>query len=103
VPTVVAETIGTAGKEWRVDQKQLEELIARVEVLEDKVAFLLNHETVAYVPVTKDEKAANEAAVVELLKKGNMKEALKLYREKHVMPFSEVQKAVEELKQKHGL
>jgi hypothetical protein len=82
---------------------EMEALILRIEELEDKVNFLLNHETVAYVPVSRDEKAANEAAVVELLKKGNMKEAMRLYREKHIMPFSQVQQEIEALKRTHGL
>lgn len=82
---------------------EMEALIARIEELEDKVNFLLNHETVAYVPVSREEKAANEAAVVELLKKGNTKEALRLYREKHVMPFSQVQQEIEALRKTHGI
>ena len=53
--------------------------------------------------VSRDEKAANEAAVVALLKKGNTKDALKLYREVHQMPYPELQQAIEQLKKKHGL
>ncbi len=83
-----------------MSNSEIEALIARIEELEDKVDFLLSHETVAYVPVSRSEKAANEAAVVDLLKRGNMKEALRLYREKHVMPFSQVQQEIEELKKK---
>lgn len=86
-----------------MNEKDLAALMDRLEALEDKVAFLLNHQTVAYVPVLKDEKAANEAAVLELLRKGDMKEALKLYRLKHVMPFSDVQKAIDDLKKEHGI
>jgi hypothetical protein len=82
---------------------EMDALIARIEELEDKVNFLLNHETVAYVPVSRDERAAHEAAVVDLLKKGNMQEAMKLYRQKHVMPFSQVQQEIAELKKKHGI
>ncbi len=82
---------------------QDEAFIARIEELEDKVNFLMNHQPATYVRVSRDEKAANEAAVVELLRKGNTKEALRLYREKHEMPFADLQKAIEELKKKHGL
>jgi hypothetical protein len=82
---------------------EMDALIARIQELENKVNFLLNHETVAYVPVSRDEKAVNEAAVVDLLRKGSMQEALKLYREKHVMPFSQVQQEIEGPKKKHGI
>lgn len=81
----------------------IEALTARIEALEDKVSFLLNHEPAPYMPRSRDEKAANEAAVVELLKKGNTKDALKLYREVHEMAYPDLQKAIEELKKKHGL
>ena len=86
-----------------MDQKELAALMQRIEVLEDKVAFLLNHEPAPYTPVSADEKASNEAAVVEMLKQGNMKEAMRLYRSKHEMPFPDMQKAIEELKKQHGL
>src|SRR5512135_1502594 len=52
---------------------------ARVVELEDKVNFLMLHEPTPYVAVSAEEKAGNEAAVVELLKKGKNLEALKLY------------------------
>lgn len=73
---------------------------ARVVELEDKVNFLLLHESVPYVPVSADEKAGNEAEVVELLKKGKTMDALKLYREKHQVPFDDAKKALEELRAK---
>ena len=73
---------------------------ARVVELEDKVAFLLLHESVPYVPVSAEEKAGNEAAVVELLKRGKTMDALKLYREKHQVPFDEAKQAVEDLRSK---
>ncbi len=73
---------------------------ARVVELEDKVNFLLLHQSVPYVPVSAEEKAGNEAAVVELLKKGKNLDALKLYREKHQVPFDDAKKALEELRSK---
>ncbi len=72
----------------------------RVVELEDKVNFLLLHEPTPYVPVSAEEKAGNEAAVVELIKKGKTMDALKLYREKHQVPFDDAKKAVEELRSK---
>jgi hypothetical protein len=82
---------------------EMESLIPRIEELEDKVEFLLNHETVAHAPVSRDEKAANEAPVVDLWKKGNMKEAMKLHRVLHVMPFSQAQQEIEALKKMHAI
>lgn len=82
---------------------QIEALTRRIEDLEDKVSFLLNHEPAPYTPRSRDEKAANEAAVVELLRKGNAKEAMRLYRGVHEMPFPDLQKALDELKKKHGI
>jgi len=73
---------------------------ARVVELEDKVAFLLLHEPTPYVAVSLDEKAANEAAVVELLRKGKSMDALRLYREKHPVSLDEAKKALEELRSK---
>ncbi len=83
-----------------VYEGEIESLKQRVADLEDKVNFLLLHEPVHYAPVSAEDKAANEAAVVELLKKGKLVDALKLYREKHLVPFEDAQKAVEELRRK---
>lgn len=75
-------------------------LAARVVELEDKVAFLLNHEPAPYVTVSVEDKAGNEAEVVRLLQKGKELEAIKLYRAKHEMPLEDARKAVEELRNK---
>lgn len=83
-----------------VYEGEIESLKQRVVELEDKVAFLLLHSSVRYVPVSPEEKAANEAAVIDLLEKGNTKEALRLYREKHFVPFDDAEKAVEDLRRK---
>jgi ribosomal protein L7/L12 len=75
-------------------------LAARVVELEDKVSFLLMHEPTPYVPASLEEKAGNEAAVVELLNKGNTMEALKLYRQKHNVGLDEAKKAIADLRNK---
>jgi hypothetical protein len=77
-------------------------LAARVVELEDKVAFLMSHESAKYVPVSAEEKAGNEADVVKMLLKGDTSGALRLYREKHSVPFDEAKKAVEELRNKYA-
>ncbi len=86
-------------------QKEIQSLMDRITALgnrvvelEDKVNFLLLHEPTPYVAVSAAEKAGNEAAVVELIKKGKTMDALKLYREKHQVPFDDARKAIEELR-----
>jgi hypothetical protein len=73
---------------------------ARVVELEDAVNFLLSHSSAPYVRASAEEKVGNEAAVVELLKKGKTMDALKLYREKHPVRLEDAQKAIEELRSK---
>ncbi len=73
---------------------------ARVADLEDAVQFLMAHTNAPYVKVSAEEKAGNEAAVVELLKKGKNMEALKLYREKHPSTLQAAQKALDDLRSK---
>ncbi|HEY5983894.1 MAG TPA: hypothetical protein VIU38_10510 [Anaerolineales bacterium] len=86
-----------------MSESQIEALTRRIEELEDKVNFLLNHEPAPYTPHSHDEKTANEAAVVELLKKGKAADAMRLFRQTNEMPFPDMQKAIEELKKKHGI
>ncbi len=75
---------------------------ARVAQLEEEVAFLLSHTQAQYVRSTPEEKAANEAAVIDLLKKGKTMEALKLYRDKHPTTLQDAQKAIQELRQTYA-
>jgi hypothetical protein len=82
---------------------EMQALITRIEALEDKVAFLLNHTPAPYTAHTPDERQANEAAVVELLKKGKTADAMRLFREMNEMPLSDLQNAIAVLKQKHGI
>ncbi len=84
-------------------QQRLAALSARVAELEPKVAFLLAHEPTPYVARTAEELSANEAAVAEHLKKGDMKGALATYRQAHDVDFAVAKKAVEDLRTKLGL
>lgn len=83
-------------------EKRIASLSARVVELEDKVAFLLIHEPASYAPVSSEERAGNEAAVAELLKRGNMLEAIRLYRENHQADLASAKKEVEELRDRLG-
>lgn len=71
---------------------------ARVVELEEKVAFLMEHQSVPYVPVPLEQKVGEDAEVVELIRKGRMSDALRVYREKHKVLFEDAQKAVEALR-----
>ncbi len=84
-------------------QKRLAELSARVAELEPKVEFLLQHEPAPYVARTRAELDANEAAVAEYLKKGDMKGALATYRQAHPGDFAKAKEAVEALRARLGL
>ena len=81
----------------------MQALTERIERLEDKVEFLLAQTNAVYVHYSRAEKAANEGAVVALLRDGKGKDALKLYREKHLTGFDDAVKAVEALKKQHRL
>lgn len=86
-----------------MSESQIEALTRRIEELQDKVNFLLNHEPAPYTPHSHDEKAANEAAVVELLKKGKAADAMRLFRQMNEMPLSDLQNPISALKKKHGI
>ncbi len=71
---------------------------ARVSELEDAVNFLLSHTNAPYVRSSPEQKATNEVAVIELLKKGKTMDALKLYRQVHPSTLQDAQKAIDELR-----
>jgi hypothetical protein len=81
---------------------RLSALGARVVELEEKVAFLMEHQSAAYVPVSLEQKVGVDAEVVELLRKGKMSDALRVYREKHQVLFEDAQKAIEALRNKYA-
>ncbi len=74
----------------------------RVVQLEEEVQFLMAHTSAPYVRPTPEERAANEDAVITLLKKGKTMEAIKLYREKHPTTLQDAQKAIDELRKKYA-
>ena len=73
-------------------------LRARIAELESRVDFLYNHFGIAHV---KDMGMA-EAKVVDMLKKGNKIEAIKIYREIYNCGLAEAKQAVENLEAKLG-
>jgi ribosomal protein L7/L12 len=74
-------------------------LRARIAELESRVDFLYNHLGITHV---KDLGMA-EARVIDMLKKGNKIEAIKIYREIYNCGLAEAKKAVESIESRLGL
>jgi ribosomal protein L7/L12 len=72
----------------------------RVKELEGQVAFLYKHLGVTYIPEPGPE--ANPR-VIEQIKKGNLIEAIKIYRELTDAGLAEAKSAVEQVKAQLGL
>ena len=73
-------------------------LRARVAELESRVDFLYNHLGIAHVHDT----GMVEARVLEMLKRGNKIEAIKIYREIYNCELAEAKRAVDGLEGKRG-
>ena len=73
-------------------------LRARIAELESRVDYLYNHLGIAHV---KDTSMA-EARVVEVLKKGNKIEAIKMYREIYNCGLAEAKQAVDAIEARLG-
>ena len=74
-------------------------LRARVAELESRVDFLYNHFGIVHVQDT----SMSNARVVEMLKKGNKIEAIKIYREIYNCGLAEAKQAVENIETRLGL
>lgn len=70
------------------------ELRARVLELERRIEFLYKHLNIAYVK----ELSEADQKVAEVLKRGNMLEAIKIYREIYNVDLASAKQAVEEIK-----
>ena len=82
-----------------VTESEILLLRSRITQLEERVDFLYKHLGIADV---KDLGMA-EARVVEMLKKGNKIEAIKIYREIYNVGLAEAKDAVESLESRLGL
>lgn len=74
-------------------------LRVRVRELEDHIKYLYTHLNITYF----ESPQAGDAKVVEMLKKGNKIEAIKIYREIHNVGLAEAKQAVEGIGVKLGL
>jgi hypothetical protein len=88
-----------------VTDQEFRDLQRHVMQLEGKIAFLYNHLGVAFVPEVGQ---GDDPRIIEQIKKGNIMEAIKIYREIHDdtaagVSFPEAKRAVEEMIQRLGL
>jgi hypothetical protein len=88
-----------------VTDQDFKDLQRHVMQLEGKLNFFYNHFGVTFVP---EAAPGDDPWVIEQIKKGNMMEAIKVYRQIHdtVVPevtFVEAKKAVEDMIQRLGL
>jgi hypothetical protein len=85
--------------------QDIAQLRDRITHPEGQVAFLYRHLGVTFVP---ESAPGDDLRIVEALKKGNLLEAIKVYREIHststlTIGFDEAKRAVEEIKGRLGI
>ncbi len=88
-----------------VTDKDYQDLKGRLIKLEGQVAFLYRHLGLTFVP---EASPGDDPRIVAALKKGNLLEAMKIYRELHsnatlTVSADEARLAVEEIKGRLGL
>ncbi len=77
----------------------------RISHLEGQVAFLYRHLGITFVP---EAMPGDDPRIVDAIRKGNMLEAMKVYREVHssatlTVSMDEAKKGVEEIKSRLGI
>ncbi len=80
-------------------EQEVDSLRGRVRNLEDQVEFLYRHLGLTYDP---NSVPTDDPRIIEQLKKGNLIEAIKIYRQTYNVGLAEAKKAVEELKARGG-
>ncbi|MGB8213782.1 MAG: hypothetical protein WCE68_09525 [Anaerolineales bacterium] len=83
-----------------VTDQDFKDLQRQVLQLEAKVAFLYNHLGVTFVP---EAGPGDDPRVIEQIKKGNMMEAIKVYREINNETLPAAKQAVEEMIKRLGI
>jgi hypothetical protein len=74
-------------------------LRARIAELESRVDYLYQHLGVSYFP----DRTIGDARVIDMLKKGNKIEAIKIYREIYNVGLAEAKQAVDDMETRLGL
>jgi ribosomal protein L7/L12 len=83
-----------------ITEQQYIDLRNRIIRLEGQVAFLYRHLGITFVP---EEQLTDDPKIVAALKKGNLLEAIKAYREITGAEMEEAKRAVEEIQGRLGL
>lgn len=83
-----------------VTDQDLQHLRKRVTQLEGQVAFLYKHLGLTFVPETN---ISDDPGIIELLKKGKMIDAIKIYRELNDAGLAEAKDAVEDIQRRLGI
>jgi ribosomal protein L7/L12 len=83
-----------------ITEQQYIDLRNRLVRLEGQVAFLYEHLGMTFVP---EEQLTDDPKIVAALKRGNLLEAIKLYREITGAGMEEAKKAIEEMQGRLGL
>jgi hypothetical protein len=83
-----------------VTEQDLAQLRRRITQLEGQVAFLYKHLGVTFVPEPGPD---DDPRIIEQIKKGNMIEAIKLYREITEAGLAEAKLAVEDIQRRLGI
>jgi ribosomal protein L7/L12 len=78
------------------NEQDIPALRARVQELEERLAFVYQHLRIEYV----DNPEAANAKVIALIKAGNKIEAIKTYREMYNVGLAEARRAVDGLEEK---
>ena len=81
-------------------EQELVQVRVRVAELEARVQFLYEKLNMEYVP---QPNFVDDPKVVEMIKKGNKIEAIRIYRETHSVGLAEAKTAVEEIQARLGL
>lgn len=83
-----------------VEQQEIEILRSRVSRLEAEVEFLYKHFGLTF---SENVNPGDDPRVIEALKKNNLIEAIKIYREMTNSGLAEAKTAVEEIRRRRGL
>ena len=83
-----------------VEQEQIFNLKSQINKLQAQINFLYKHLNLEYI---EDVNPADDPAVINVLRTGNVIEAIKIYRERHDAGLAEAKIAVDEIRARLGL
>jgi ribosomal protein L7/L12 len=83
-----------------IEQQEIEILRSRVSRLEAEVDFLYKHFGLTF---SENANPSDDPRVIEALKKNNLIEAIKVYRELTNLGLAESKSAVEEIRRRRGI